>query len=399
MATSPIYSWPEPDNTDLVKNGALAIRTLGNAIDTTMATMTPKSIVDAKGDIIAASANDTPARLAVGNNGETLVADSSTSTGLRYQENRTSNFIYNSNFDIWQRGTSFTNAGYLADRWNVDTSNSTISRQSTTPPAGATYYMRHTATAGSAYNNMRQYLETADVEQLQGKTVTLSIKLRRNATNTAPFILQLDKSVTTDAGSGATWVAVGTTNITNASIPTGTTTADWYTASLTVAVPNDGTANSLRFVFNYNALVASGSIIDIAQAMMQIGSVVGPYQRQNATIQGELSACQRYYWRSQAGGQYNTYANGGSFTTTGAYINVPYPVTMRVNPTAVEYANLAVQVGNGAITALSSLTIDQQSNFCGSLYAVTGSTWTANQPARLLNNNNTAGYLAFTSEL
>jgi hypothetical protein len=84
MATSPIYSWPEPDNTDLVKNGALAIRTLGNAIDTTMATMTPKSIVDAKGDLIAATANDTPARLAVGTNGQTLIADSTAATGLKW---------------------------------------------------------------------------------------------------------------------------------------------------------------------------------------------------------------------------------------------------------------------------------------------------------------------------
>ena len=42
------------------------------------------AIVDAKGDLIAASANDTPARLAVGNNGETLVADSSTTTGLKW---------------------------------------------------------------------------------------------------------------------------------------------------------------------------------------------------------------------------------------------------------------------------------------------------------------------------
>jgi hypothetical protein len=36
MATSPNFSWPEPDNTDLVKNGALAIRTAINAIDTSM---------------------------------------------------------------------------------------------------------------------------------------------------------------------------------------------------------------------------------------------------------------------------------------------------------------------------------------------------------------------------
>ena len=84
MATSPIYNWPEPDNTDLVKNGALAIRTLGNAIDTTMGTMVDKSIVDAKGDLIAATANDTPARLAVGANFSTLIADSTASTGLKY---------------------------------------------------------------------------------------------------------------------------------------------------------------------------------------------------------------------------------------------------------------------------------------------------------------------------
>ena len=84
MATSPIYNWPEPDNTDLVKNGALAIRTLGDAIDTTMATMIPKSIVDAKGDLITATAADTPARLAVGTNGQYLQADSTAATGLKW---------------------------------------------------------------------------------------------------------------------------------------------------------------------------------------------------------------------------------------------------------------------------------------------------------------------------
>jgi hypothetical protein len=37
MATSPNFGWLEPDNTDLVKNGALAIRTAVNAIDSSMA--------------------------------------------------------------------------------------------------------------------------------------------------------------------------------------------------------------------------------------------------------------------------------------------------------------------------------------------------------------------------
>lgn len=84
MATSPIFGWQEPDDTDLVKDGAAAIRTLGNAIDTTMGTMVAKTIVDAKGDIIAATAADTVARLAVGTNGQVLKANSSAATGLEW---------------------------------------------------------------------------------------------------------------------------------------------------------------------------------------------------------------------------------------------------------------------------------------------------------------------------
>lgn len=42
------------------------------------------SLLDAKGDLIAASANDTPARLAVGDNGFVLTADSAEATGLKW---------------------------------------------------------------------------------------------------------------------------------------------------------------------------------------------------------------------------------------------------------------------------------------------------------------------------
>jgi hypothetical protein len=43
-----------------------------------------KSLLDAKGDLIAASANDTPARLAAGTNGYVLTADSAETTGLKW---------------------------------------------------------------------------------------------------------------------------------------------------------------------------------------------------------------------------------------------------------------------------------------------------------------------------
>ena len=44
----------------------------------------PESIVDAKGDLVTATAADTPARLAVGTNEQRLVADSAAATGLKY---------------------------------------------------------------------------------------------------------------------------------------------------------------------------------------------------------------------------------------------------------------------------------------------------------------------------
>jgi len=88
MPTTTNYGWTTPADTDLVKDGAAAIRTLGTAIDTTTYNNAnaaiAKTIVDAKGDIIAATAADTVSRLAVGANDTVLTADSSTATGLKW---------------------------------------------------------------------------------------------------------------------------------------------------------------------------------------------------------------------------------------------------------------------------------------------------------------------------
>jgi hypothetical protein len=89
MPTTTNYGWTTPADTDLVKDGASAIRTLGTSIDTTVFTNAgnaiQKSIVDAKGDLIVATAADTVARLAVGGtNGHVLQVDSSTASGLKW---------------------------------------------------------------------------------------------------------------------------------------------------------------------------------------------------------------------------------------------------------------------------------------------------------------------------
>lgn len=82
------YSFAMPTNSDLVKDLPADFEVFGQAVDTQMKTNADaaiaKTIVDAKGDLIAATAADTVGRLAVGANDTVLTADSTTATGLKW---------------------------------------------------------------------------------------------------------------------------------------------------------------------------------------------------------------------------------------------------------------------------------------------------------------------------
>lgn len=70
MATTTNYGWDTPDDTDLVKDGAAAIRTLGSSVDTTTKALNPSTTL---GDIEYRSATaNTNTRLGIGTNGQYL---------------------------------------------------------------------------------------------------------------------------------------------------------------------------------------------------------------------------------------------------------------------------------------------------------------------------------------
>lgn len=70
MANTTNYNWETPDDTDLVKDGALAIRTLGSSIDTTTKALNPSTTL---GDIeYRSSTANTNTRLAIGTTGQVL---------------------------------------------------------------------------------------------------------------------------------------------------------------------------------------------------------------------------------------------------------------------------------------------------------------------------------------
>ena len=108
MPTTTNFGWTTPADTDLVKDGALAIRTLGNGIDTsfldlkggttgqnlrknsntdldfTWAGDATNTVVDAEGDLLVGDAADTLQRLPIGSNGHVLTVDTTVDGKIKW---------------------------------------------------------------------------------------------------------------------------------------------------------------------------------------------------------------------------------------------------------------------------------------------------------------------------
>ena len=369
--------------------------------------------ITTKGDLIPGTGSSTYARLAAGADGTTLVADSAATTGLRYQGSMAAgkNFVINGNFDIWARGTSFAAAAvsaYTADRWQVvsGTQTATISQQTTGAPNGSRYVLRNAYTSAASYGNFFQGIETNNALQLSGKTVTFSVKMRKNATLTTDLNIVIAKSATVDAAYSATWTTIQSTTVANASLPTGTTSADWYTASVTATIPNDGTANTLRIGIAEVSTQPSGAYWEISQAQLELGSVATAFSRAGGTIQGELAACQRYYFRAnwQALTSYANFGTGAGYSTTQVRLDTNFPVPLRIAPSAIDYPTVATYftiLKYDDVTApVSAVALDTSL----STVNVGRTNWTvtsgvANTPFYCRGNASTAAYLGWSAEL
>jgi hypothetical protein len=377
------------------------------------------AIVDAKGDLISASAADTPARLAVGNNGETLVADSSTSTGLRYQANFAAglNKIINGDFNVNQRSFSSTttNLDYGFDRFALGTADGTVTYSAQTFTAGtapvAGYEAKNFArivsasqTGTNALAGLRQRIES--VRTFAGQTVTVSFWAKAS-TGTPNVVVWAQQDFGT-GGSPSTAVNTGSTKQAISS--------SWARYSFTIAVPsisgktlgttNDGylafilvtSAGSDRAAYT-DSIGIQNITVDFWGVQVEAGNVATAFQTATGTIQGELAACQRYYYRqSAAGNAYTPFGMGfGSSGTTNALVIIKLPATMRVNPTSVDFANTGYQDTSGLV-AVTNVVIDQ-GGFDTIRLALTTTGLTLNRPITFLANNNTGGYVGLSAEL
>jgi hypothetical protein len=370
-------------------------------------------ILTTKGDIYAATAAATPARLAVGNNGETLVADSSTSTGLRYTAGTVqANPILNSAFQIWQRGTSPTfvvnnSTNYQADRWLAysPVAGRTVTRQvtgDTTNLPNIQYCARVQRTAGNTATDLIQFLqpmETINSIPFAGKTVTFSFYARRGA-NYSPTSNLLGVGLTTGTGTDENLIFPGYSGGVAAISQSATLTTTWQRFSYTATLNSNITEMTPVFTYNPIGTAGAADYFEITGVQLDVGSVALPFRTYAGTIQGELAACQRYYWRSTATQTgYTKFPFFALFdsSTNAQALCIP-PVTMRTKPTSVDWSTLVTYDGS-AVQSVTLIGITEGNGYSWGNNFTVSSGGVAKQSAQILSNNSASAFIGFSAEL
>lgn len=324
MATSPNYGWTEPDNTGLVKNGAQDMRTLGNAID------------------------------------EFLFRPFAR------------NGVINSDFSIWQRGTSFTASGpvYAADRWNYSTfgggANQTVTRQltnDTTNLPNIQYcirYQRNSGTSLTGAMQLAQSFETVNSIPYAGKTITFSFYARRGA-NYSSTGNQLQVVLFTGTGTDQNRLSTAYTGEAKPVDTNATLTTTWQRFQYSANIGSTVTEITPYFASNPTGTAGANDYYEVTGVQLEVGvgGKATPYCSAGFNAQAELAMCQRYFqtYGTNAYGEFT----GQFYSTTAARFTRPLLVALRTsNPTVTfptgTFTNYIEEVGvaNRTPTAFAS---------------------------------------------
>jgi len=255
------------------------------------------------------------------------------------------NKFINGNFDVWQRGTSFTATGYTADRWklNVSGSSSTLTQQEftlgqTDVPNNPKYYLRLVNTTNSGAGDFVYFEQRIeDVRTFQGETVTVSFWAKADAAKTIHVEPYQNYGT---GGSPSTAVAGADQSV--------TLSTSWtkYTVNLSVASITGKTLGSdnndyLSILFwmdagsNLGDRVATGNqsgTFEFSQIQIESGSSATDFEQK--TLDETYSDCLRYFQKGNTGegGTRNRhYSSIGSAICFGGTIS--FKSYMRAQPT------------------------------------------------------------------
>ena len=314
------------------------------------------------------------------------------------------NRIINGDMRIWQRGTTFSNPTtsifYTADRWgcnrNSDVSGATVSRD-ISGLSGFEYSLKLQRTAGDAAANSLSLFysnESTNTYDLAGSQVTLSFWAKTGANYSGGL---LDVNVLSGTGTdqrvyaytGSAIVVSGTQAI----------TSNWTRYAFTGTVPSNATEIGFYFSWTPTGTAGADDSVYITGVQLEAGSTATDFERR--PISTELALCQRYYLKIQPALN-NRYGIGRNLTTTLSSLTVPFPVSMRTRPLALEQSGTASHYGiaylNTAAACTAVPTWAYSTELVTQVQLTNAAVLTAGQ-ANEAYNANASGYLAWSAEL
>lgn len=255
------------------------------------------------------------------------------------------NFVMNGNFEVWQRGTSFSNptapiGAFTADRWYAArggfTTGLTTSQNSYGNTLRTIRLQRTTGDTSTVNNYLSTSFETVEVRKLAGKTLTLQYKAYRGANFSGASNL-LGIFVTYGTGTdNAYLIGSGFTGSTHALNVADAMTTVPVLNTHTFTLPSNATQLAITFWYGPTGTAGANDWFEVGEVQLEIGSIATQFEYR--PYQLELNMCQRYF--EIVGG---VVIPGGN--PTWIFKDFYYKVQKRIIPTV---NNITFAVGTGA---------------------------------------------------
>ena len=261
------------------------------------------------------------------------------------------NLVDNSNFNIYQRGTTAvttitTTATYHADRWagySGTSTNETLTNITSSLPTGtgtpvftnAEQVQRASGQTGVKPVCLIQEIPTADVTPLAGQPVTLSFwALASSNFSATSSILNAQVATGTGSDQGLASFISGWTGAATPINYSATLTTNWQRFAVTGTLASTATEAAVNICFTPTGTAGTNDYFQITGVQLEQGTVATNLEWRPAGV--ELTKVERYAYAVNEG----TITAGTAMapagqapTSTTCLVPFVFPVTMRTAPT------------------------------------------------------------------
>jgi hypothetical protein len=328
-----------------------------------------------------------------GTSGVSLVGqfDSASTFGFK-------NRIINGQMQIAQRATSATitagstiAAGYsTVDRFYVYCTGANVTAAQVAGSGATKNRLQITGAASVTAVGIGQRIEQLNSYDMAGSTATLSLDISNSLLTTVTWTAYY-------ANTADTFGTLASPTRTQIATGTFTVTSTLTNYSTQISIPAAATTG-IEVVLTVGAQTSGTWVVGNIQ--LEESSIATSFDyRPYGT---ELALCQRYYYRITAAGASRILGNGYVNSTTVADYTLPFPVTMRDEPSALEQtgtaANYAVLTATGAVncSAVPSNILNSQ---WGASFRFTVASGLTTGQAVFARNVTTGAYLGWSAEL